>query len=98
MRRYYSHYMYIYPDIYLKNYIVEMTDDLRILRVFPYDREIEKTEFYSGWLAFVPEGKIIKCDFLSEFIEFPQYQNKLIFQSDFFRVWHKESDEVCLLK
>lgn len=93
MRRFYSHYTFIYPDIYLKNHIVETSDNLEIIRVFPYEREIEKTEFYSGWLAFVPEGEVVNNDILSVSIEFPQNQNELIFQSNVFRVWHKESDQ-----
>lgn len=55
MKRYYSHFTFIYPDIYLKNYIVEMDLDNHIIRYFPFEREIEKTEFYSGVLAFVPK-------------------------------------------
>lgn len=75
-----------------------MTEDNKIVRVFPYEREIEKTEFHSGWLAFVPEGEVVNNDILSVSIEFPQSENELIFQSDVFRVWHKESDELYLLK
>lgn len=56
MKRYYSHYTFIYPDIYVKNHIVEMDDDSRIIRVFPYDKEVEKTEFYSGLLIFLPDN------------------------------------------
>ena len=57
MKRYFSHYTYIYPDIYLKSHIVEMDDDGKIIRWFPFEREIEKTEFYDGVVVFVPEGK-----------------------------------------
>jgi hypothetical protein len=54
MRRYYSHYTFVYPDIYVKNFIVEM-DGLRITSISPFDKEIEKTEFYSGLLVFLPD-------------------------------------------
>lgn len=55
MRRYYSHYTYIYPDICLKNHIVEVDDEAeKIIRYFPFEKEIENTEFYSGLLIFLP--------------------------------------------
>lgn len=55
MKRYYSHFTFIYPDIYLKNHIVEMDSNGRIVRCFPFEKEIERTEFYSGLLAFIPK-------------------------------------------
>lgn len=54
MKRYYSHYTYIHPDIYLRNHIVELDDIHRISRYFPFEKEIEMTEFYSGLILFVP--------------------------------------------
>ncbi|MDR1092417.1 MAG: hypothetical protein LBL79_15220 [Prevotella sp.] len=54
MRRYYSHYTFIYPDTYVKNCIVEMDDNRKILRFFPFTKEMEKTEFYTGHLLFLP--------------------------------------------
>lgn len=56
MKRYYSHYIYIYPDIFLKNHIVELDDESRIVKFFPFEKEIEKTEFYSGVLICVPKN------------------------------------------
>ncbi|MDU1889402.1 MAG: hypothetical protein E6767_01825 [Dysgonomonas sp.] len=56
MRRYFSHYTLIYPSIYLKNHVVEVDADFHIIRIFPFSEEIEKTEFYSGLLVFVPQG------------------------------------------
>lgn len=56
MKRYYSHYTFIYPEVYIKNHIVEMDNNGRIVRVFPYDKEVEKTEFYSGLLMFLPHS------------------------------------------
>ncbi|WP_029906218.1 hypothetical protein [Prevotella sp. 10(H)] len=55
MKRYYSHYTFIYPDISLKNHIVEIDDEDRITGFFPFTKEIEKTEFYSGLLIFLPK-------------------------------------------
>lgn len=52
-RRYYSHYIYIYPNIYLKNTIVEFDAENKISDIFLFEKEIEKTEFYSGWLYLV---------------------------------------------
>ncbi|MBD8388807.1 hypothetical protein [Dysgonomonas sp. BGC7] len=54
MKRFYSHYTFIYPDTYLKNNVVELDSENKIVRYFPFCREIEKTEFYSGLLIFYP--------------------------------------------
>lgn len=54
MLRYYSHYTFIYPDIYLKNCIVEIGEGGKISHLYSYQHEIEKTEFYSGLLIFMP--------------------------------------------
>lgn len=54
MRRYYSHYTYIYPDLYLSNHIVELDKEGRVSCYFPFEKEVEKTEFYSGVVLFLP--------------------------------------------
>ena len=54
MRRYYSHYTYIYPDIYLSNHIVELDTKGCVSCYFPFEKEVEKTEFYSGVVLFLP--------------------------------------------
>jgi hypothetical protein len=56
MRRYYSHYTFIYPNICLKNHIVELDDEGRIAGYFPFVKEIEKTEFHAGLLIFLPDN------------------------------------------
>lgn len=56
MKRYYSHYSFIYPDIYLKNSVVEIDQDNCIVSCFPYEKEIERTSFYSGLLLYIPVG------------------------------------------
>lgn len=71
MKRYYSHYTFIYPNIYIKNYIVEMDDNRRIIRVFPYSREVEKTEFYSGLLAFLPDNIPFTEELLADIKKLP---------------------------
>lgn len=55
MKRYYSHYSYIYPDIYLKNHIIEMNDIMHIVRCLPFEKETADTIFHSGTLIFIPE-------------------------------------------
>lgn len=55
MRRYYSHYTYIYPDVYLANHIVELDSKQEISSYYPFEKEIEKTEFYSGLIVFLPK-------------------------------------------
>ena len=47
MKRFYSHYTFIYPDTYLKNNVVELDSENKIVRYFPFCRETEKTELYS---------------------------------------------------
>ncbi|NDV78529.1 hypothetical protein [Dysgonomonas sp. 511] len=63
MKRYFSHYTFIYPDIFLKNYIVEVNDSSVITNVFPFEKEIEKTEFYPGILVFLPFGEPLKQEY-----------------------------------
>lgn len=53
MKRYYSHYTFIYPDVRLKNYVIELLGN-RIVKIFPFEKEIANTEFYSGTLFFLP--------------------------------------------
>lgn len=65
MKRYYSHYTYIYPDTYLKNTVVELDDHNNILSVFPYEKELERTEFKSGILFFVPNTLRINPYFIN---------------------------------
>lgn len=64
-QRYYSHYTFIYPDILLKNHIVELDNDGFMVNVFPFEKEVERTEFYSGLLAFIPKDADIQEDFLA---------------------------------
>jgi len=66
MRRYYSHYTYIQPDIYLKNHIVGIDDEGRILDIFPFEKEIERTEFYSGLLLFILDKEVVSKTFIEE--------------------------------
>lgn len=54
MRRFYSHYTFIYPDIYLRNYVLEFDSQNRITSCFPFEKEIENTLFYSGLLVIFP--------------------------------------------
>lgn len=56
MKRFYSHYSFIYPDVYLKNYIVEVGENNHITACFLFEREIENTSFYSGLLLYIPQN------------------------------------------
>ncbi len=90
MKRYYSHYTFIYPDIYLKNHIVEMDDEGNIDRFFIFEKEIEKTEFYSGLLVFLPEISTVDKGFIDNLKnEFCKRYSDLDLQL---------SVEICLLK
>lgn len=71
MKRYYSHYTFIYPDTYVKNYIVEMDDNRKIIRVFLYNKEVEKTEFYSGLLLLLPDNVPFTKELFSDIKNLP---------------------------
>lgn len=64
MKRYYSHYTFIYPDTYLKDTVVEMDDTNNIVKVFPFEKELERTQFHSGALFFVPNSMRINKYFV----------------------------------
>lgn len=78
MKRYYSHYTFIYPDIYLKNHVVELDEENRLIRYFLFDKEIERTEFYSGWLVLLPKDNIQIENVISHLNKNrPEYMNEL---------------------
>ena len=60
MKRFYSHYTFIYPGKFLKNYIVEISDEGNILCEYPFEKEIQGTEFHSGLQIFLPDGLVNK--------------------------------------
>lgn len=62
MKRYYSNYIYIYPDKYYENSIVELDEFNNILNVCVFEKEIERTRYHSGILAFIPNDLIISTD------------------------------------
>ncbi len=64
MKRYYSHYTYIYPNTYLKDSVVELDNTNNIVKIFPFEKELEKTEFSSGVLFFVPNSMRINPYFV----------------------------------
>lgn len=61
MKRYYAHYTFIYPDTYLKNMVVELGDDNKITCIMPFEKEIERTEFFSGYIFFIPSAIIFNA-------------------------------------
>ena len=82
MRRYFSHYTYIHPDIYLKNHIVELDEEFHIIRFFPFKKEIEKTEFHSGLLVFIPKENGNIEEVLNQVNE-DSFNNKILENSKF---------------
>lgn len=77
IRRYYSHYTFIYPDTYLKNHIVELDEKDRVISFYPFEKEIENTEFYSGVIVFLPQHFSDK-ELIKEIKEAIKYRNKNI--------------------
>lgn len=74
MKRYYSHYTYIYPNTYLKDTVVELDNTNNITRVFPFEKEIEKTVFSPGALFFIPNSMRINPYFVD-------YTKKQLFEA-----------------
>ena len=66
MKRYYSHYTIIHPSLFLKNHVVELDEENRLIRYYPYQNEIRNTEFYSGLLIFVSLGQALDFSFIQE--------------------------------
>lgn len=54
MKRYFSHYTFIYPDILLKNHVLELSEGDVVF--YQYTHEIANTEFYSGLIICLPEN------------------------------------------
>jgi hypothetical protein len=91
MKRYYSHYTFIYPDIFLKNHLVEINSDSQIMRIFPFDKETERTEFYSGLLLFLPGSAHLQIDIESTIKEILLLQKTDIHISEErYKIVHKE--------
>lgn len=59
MKKYYSHYTFIYPDKYYKDVVVELNEINNIIRVFPFEEEIENTQFYPGIIVYIPNSSKI---------------------------------------
>ena len=52
MKRFFSHYTFLYPVLFLRNVVVELDDSNRLLAYYPFQEEVRNTEFYSGLLLF----------------------------------------------
>lgn len=66
IRRFYSHYTFIFPHIYLKDVVVELDSENHIKLVFPFEKEIENTQFYSGLLICLPQDIPLSTTLLNE--------------------------------
>jgi hypothetical protein len=51
---------------------------MKQISFFPFDREIERTEFYSGLLVFVPDGKDEIITKLPENLKELSFENKYL--------------------
>lgn len=76
MKKYYSHYTFIYPDICLKNCIVELNNQSFISAFYTFEKEIANTIFHSGLLIFFPQNIEPDRDLLLSF------KNRNLFQSE----------------
>lgn len=54
MKRYFAHYIFIFPNELLKNHIVELDKENRITNTYPFTVEVANTEFVSGLIIFQP--------------------------------------------
>jgi hypothetical protein len=50
MKRYAAHFLFVPPDQVFQLHVIELDDTGRLLRIFPLDKEIERTAFYNGIL------------------------------------------------
>jgi len=95
MKRFYSHYSFIYPDTYLKNHIVEMDDNRNIIKVFRYEKEVEKTEFYSGLLVFLPDSVELSVEFFNlDHNNFSSDKDVSDFTIQAYQVYHEEIGKI----
>lgn len=90
MKRYYSHYTFIYPNIYLKNYIIEVNDKGQITNAFSFRSEVEKTEFYSGLLLFYPVGVQVNLQDRLKRDLFINPNKSLVFSYEKYNITHIE--------
>lgn len=67
-----------------------MDDNRKIIRIFPFHKEIEKTEFYSGLLALVPEGISVDWDLLSMDNRIWNDSVNNFSSLEYYNVWHKD--------
>lgn len=67
MKKYFSHYTFIYPNTHLANHIVELDDNDRIISYCPYEKQLSETSFVSGLLILLPQG-----------IEFAEVKDELL--------------------
>lgn len=58
-KRFFSHYTFIYPNLFLKSHVVEELSN-GILNYYPYTHEIANTEFHSGLLIYLPENLLLE--------------------------------------
>lgn len=61
-QRYFSHYTFIYPDKFYKNYIVELDAEGYITSLYTFSREVPNTIFQSGTIVFLPDHLIDSID------------------------------------
>jgi hypothetical protein len=50
MKRFAAHYIFLAPDTRLKMHYVELSDDNKLMGIYPLDKEIAQTAFYNGTL------------------------------------------------
>lgn len=58
MKRFASHYLFLPGAGYLKQQVVEVTDEGTVQRVFPLEEEVESVEWLPGVIALLTESEI----------------------------------------
>lgn len=82
----------------MKNCIVETNGEGVIVKIFPFEAEIEKTEFYSGLLVFYPSVKVYVRETVLkklQYIEFGKIKNSDIILPEMKYTLYIENDFVC---
>ncbi|WP_308768518.1 hypothetical protein [uncultured Bacteroides sp.] len=62
MKRFASHYLFLPEAGYLKQQVVEVTDEGTIQRVFPLKEEMESVEWLPGVIALLTESEIARLE------------------------------------
>ena len=78
MKRFAAHYLLL-PDVgFIRQQVVEITDEGYVRDVFPLTEEIESVEWMPGLIALLPENKIKNTEMFSKNISVFQFNLPIV--------------------